>query len=115
MAYNLDWELRLGFLVHDVSRLRRNVIDRALKPLGVTRSQWWVLAFLSRRDGITQVALAQEMDLGKVALGGLVDRLEAVALIERRGDRNDRRVKRIFLTKAGLKLIKMIRKHVTEV
>src|SRR5438067_11869208 len=58
---DLDWKLRLGFLVHDVSRLRRKAIDRVLKPLGVTRSQWWVLAFLSRRDGMPQVNLAAEL------------------------------------------------------
>lgn len=115
MTYDLDWELRLGFLLHDVSRLRRNVVDRALKPLGVTRSQWWVLAFLSRRDGMAQVALADELDLGKVALGGLIDRLEAAGLVERRSDSHDRRVKRIFLTRSGTKLLVSIRVHVKDV
>lgn len=109
MPFSLNWELRLGFLVHDVSRLRRSLIDRFLKPLNVTRSQWWVLAFLSRRDGLSQVALAEELDLGKVALGGLIDRLEANGLVERRPDPVDRRVKRVFLTKAGGKLMKDIR------
>lgn len=112
MTHDLDWELRLGFLLHDVSRLRRNVVDRALKPLGVTRSQWWVLAFLSRRDGMAQVTLADELDLGKVALGGLIDRLEASGLLERRGDREDRRVKRVFLTPTGVKLLTKIRVQV---
>ena len=32
-------DLRLGFLIHDVSRLRRNAFDQLMKPLGVTRSQ----------------------------------------------------------------------------
>jgi MarR family transcriptional regulator, transcriptional regulator for hemolysin len=109
MFRDLDWKLRLGFLVHDVSRLRRSVVDRVLKPLGVTRSQWWVLAFLSRRDGMAQVSLADELDLGKVALGGLVDRLEASGLVDRRSDPADRRVKRVYLTKLGTKLIKEMR------
>lgn len=109
MTHDLDWELRLGFLLHDVSRLRRNVVDRALKPLGVTRSQWWVFAFLSRRDGMAQVTLADELDLGKVALDGLIDRLEASGLLERRGDREDRRVKRVFLTPPGVRLLTKIR------
>lgn len=112
---DISQELRLGFLVHDVSRLRRNMVDRALKPIGLTRSQWWVLAFLSRRDGMPQVALADELDVGKVALGGLVDRLEASGLVERRGDPIDRRVKRIHLTKAGSKLVRDIRASVTDV
>jgi hypothetical protein len=32
-----DWDLRLGYLIHDVSRLRRMMFDRALAPLGITR------------------------------------------------------------------------------
>jgi DNA-binding MarR family transcriptional regulator len=115
MVKDISQELRLGFLVHDVSRLRRNMVDRALKPIGLTRSQWWVLAFLSRRDGMPQVALADELDVGKVALGGLIDRLEATGLVERRGDPVDRRVKRVHLTKAGSKLVRDIRASVTDV
>jgi len=73
-----DWDLRLGYLVHDVSRLRRMMFDRTA-PLGITRSQWWVLAFISRKDGLPQTQLASELDVGKVAVGALVDRLESSA------------------------------------
>src|ERR1700735_5912990 len=105
MAPDLNWELRLGFLVHDVSRLRRRVVERALKPLGVTRSQWWVLAFLSRSDGMSQVALADELDIGKVALGQLIDRLEKTGFVVRRPDEADRRGKGVHLTKRRPPLI----------
>src|SRR6201993_5559851 len=91
-SYDVDWELRLGFLIHDVSRLRRSAFDRVLKPLNVTRSQWWVLAYLSREDGVTQSQLAEELDLGKVAVGGLIDRLEKSGLVRRDPDPLDRRV-----------------------
>jgi DNA-binding MarR family transcriptional regulator len=113
MAHDLNWELRFGFLVHDVSRLRRSAVDRALKPLGVTRSQWWVLAFLSRADGMSQAAMAEELDLGKVALGGLVDRLEKIGLVTREPDPADRRIKRVHLTKASKSLISQIRASVS--
>ena len=114
MSVDLDEKLRLGFLIHDVSRLRRVALDRALQPLGVTRSQWWVLAFLSREDGMSQVALAADLGLGKVALGGLVDRLEVSGLIERRPDATDRRLKRIFMTIEGRSLIRNVRACVVE-
>jgi DNA-binding MarR family transcriptional regulator len=109
---DLNSSLRFGFLIHDVSRLRRIVVDRALKPLGVTRSQWWVLAFLSRRDGMTQTALASDLDLTKVAVGGLLDRMEAANLVERRSDPKDGRARRVYLTKPGQKLVTKIRKTV---
>ena len=105
MTRDLNTSLRFGFLIHDVSRLRRVVVDRALKPLGITRSQWWVLAFLSRRDGMTQTALAADLDLTKVAIGGLLDRMEAAGFVERRADQSDGRARRVYLTRAGAKMV----------
>ena len=108
--HTIDWELRLGFLIHDVSRLRRSAFDRCLKPLNVTRSQWWVLAYLSREDGMTQSQLAEELDLGKVAVGGLIDRLEKTGLVRREADASDRRVNRVFLEPKSKQLITRMRK-----
>lgn len=115
MIKNLDTNLRFGFLIHDVSRLRRIVVDRALKPLGITRSQWWVLAFLSRRDGMTQTALAADLDLTKVAIGGLIDRMESSGFVERRADERDARARRVYLTRAGIKMVSTIRESVDAV
>jgi len=108
--HTTDWELRLGFLIHDVSRLRRSAFDRCLKPLSVTRSQWWVLAYLSREDGMTQSQLAEELDLGKVAVGGLIDRLEKSGLVRREADATDRRVNRVFLEPKSKQLVTKMRK-----
>ncbi|RJG00631.1 MarR family winged helix-turn-helix transcriptional regulator [Noviherbaspirillum sedimenti] len=105
----INWDTRLGFLMHDVSRLRRTVFDEFMKPLGVTRSQWWVLAYLSRHDGMIQSDLADMLELGKAALGGLIDRLESSDFIQRRADATDRRVKRIYLTEKGVQIIKQMR------
>lgn len=96
-----NWDARLGFLMHDVSRLRRIVFDDFVRPIGLTRSQWWILAQVSRHDGMNQSDLAQRLDVGKAALGRLVDRLEASGFIERRFDESDRRVKRVYLTRSG--------------
>lgn len=104
-----NWDARLGFLMHDVSRLRRSVFDEFMKPVGLTRSQWWILAHLSRHDGMIQSDLANVLDLGKAALGGLLDRLETSSFIERRADDHDRRVKRIYLTAKGSKMIEEMR------
>jgi DNA-binding MarR family transcriptional regulator len=115
LTRDLNTSLRFGFLIHDVSRLRRVVVDRALKPLGITRSQWWVLAFLSRRDGMTQTALAADLDLTKVAIGGLLDRMEAAGFVERRADQSDGRARRVYLTRAGAKMVNAIRESVETV
>lgn len=115
MTKDLNTGLRFGFLIHDVSRLRRIAVDRALKPLGITRAQWWVLAFLSRRDGMTQTALAANLDLTKVAIGGLLDRIEVTGFVERRADKADGRARRVYLTRAGAKTVGAIRRSVETV
>lgn len=99
---------RLGFFIHDVSRLRRTAFDEFMKPLGVTRSQWWVLTHLLRHSGVIQTDLAQELALNKASLTTLVDRLEASGLVERRPDATDRRVKRLFLSRKAEKLVEEI-------
>jgi DNA-binding MarR family transcriptional regulator len=100
-------EFRIGFHVHDVSRMRRTLFDHEMKPLGITRSQWWALAQLSRseghdgEEGMLQTDLARILDVGKVTIGGLIDRLEASGFVRRRPDKTDRRAKRIKITKRG--------------
>lgn len=104
---------RFGFLVHDVSRMRNTLFDAVMRSRGVTRSQWSVLATLSRAkrdDGMMQVELASIMDVGKVTVGGLIDRLESTGLVERRFDANDRRARRIFITDKGFEVITEMQK-----
>ena len=103
---------RITFLVHDVSRLGRTAFDHRLRPLDVTRSQWWVLSGLSLKgnDGITQTELARLLDIGKVALGGIVDRLEDRGLVKRRSDGLDGRINRVFLTRKGTAVLNRVGK-----
>jgi DNA-binding MarR family transcriptional regulator len=101
-------DTKLGYLIHDVSRLRRKAFDEIVKPLGVTRAQWWIIAHLARHDGMVQTQLAQMLDVGKASLGSLLDRLEATGFIERRPEPNDRRAKRIFLTKNSHQLLEQL-------
>ena len=65
----------LGFLVHDVARLMRRAFDRRAKHLGLTRSQWFVVAHLYRTDGQTQRHLADELDMQRAPLSKLLDRI----------------------------------------
>jgi MarR family transcriptional regulator, transcriptional regulator for hemolysin len=97
-----------GFLIHDVSRIRTKVVDNAIKPLGITRSQFWVLVNIARYAdgaGIIQTDLARLMDAGKVPLGGLIDRMEANGLLTRKPCEEDRRAKRVMITPKGQKLL----------
>lgn len=101
-------QFRFGYLVHDVSRVRRTLMDEYMRPLDITRSQWSVLSTLSRggNNGMMQVDLARLLDVGKVTVGGLVDRLEATGHVERRADATDRRAKRVYITEQGFEMLR---------
>lgn len=102
--------LKIGFLVHDVSRIRRTVFDQRVKQLGVTRAQWSALSALSRHEveGTIQSHLARELEVGKVTIGGLIDRLEASGIVERKTDAEDRRIRRVFITRKGYDVIEQM-------
>jgi MarR family transcriptional regulator for hemolysin len=105
----------LEFLINDVARLLRREFGRRIRDLDLTRSQWWVMVHLIRFDGYNQTQLAEELEIGKVALGGLLDRLEARGWIERRPDPDDRRAKRVFLTESGRPLIEEMQERARDV
>lgn len=106
MADNFDQSL--GFVIHDVARMLRWEFDKRAQTIGLTRSQWSVLAYLLREDGVQQQRLAELMDLTPITLTGLLDRLERDGWVERRPDPEDRRAKRIFLTEKVLPVMKKI-------
>ena len=110
---NLD--RNFGFLLHDVSRLMRTVFDRRGREIGLTRSQWWVLTMLYAKEGVTQSELADFMDLEKPTLGRLLDRMQEKEWIERRPDRHDRRVNRLFLTEKVQEIMRALRKTAADV
>lgn len=102
-------DIKLGFLIHDVSRMRRKAFEQLIRPLGITRAQWWVLANLARQDGMTQVQLADILGVGKASLGALIERLEAGTWLERRGDPLDKRANRVYLTRNAKPLLEKMR------
>src|SRR3954469_14330880 len=96
-----DWsEPTLGFLVHDVARLLRMRLEQRPRAagIGLTRAQWQTLAYLARGEGMNQVTLGQLLDIEPITLVRLIDRLEAIGLVERRPDARDRRQRNLFLT-----------------
>lgn len=94
-----DTQRNFGNLLYDVARIMRVAHDRRMKPLGLTRSQWWVLNRLYFNEGASQTELARFLDIEKATLGRLLDRLENNGWIERVPDAHDRRTKRVHLTK----------------
>src|ERR1700761_884601 len=99
-------ELKKQFVTQliESSRLLRNYVDHRAKTRGTTRAQWIVLFRLRDQEGLSQVDLADVLELQPISLVRLLDRLVEHGLVERRSDPRDRRANRLFLTKAGRQL-----------
>ncbi|MBN8968895.1 MAG: MarR family transcriptional regulator [Rhizobiales bacterium] len=87
------------------SRLLRNYIDHRAKSRGTTRAQWIVLFRLREQEGLSQVDLADVLELQPISLVRLLDRLVEHGLLERRTDPRDRRANQLFLTSTGRRLV----------
>src|SRR5215831_8424515 len=102
---SLDLKRQLIAQLVESSRLLRNYIDHRAKARGTTRAQWIVLFRLRDQEGLSQVDLADVLELQPISLVRLLDRLVEHGLLERRHDPKDRRANRLFLTPRGRELV----------
>ena len=98
----------IGVVIADVARLLRTAFDRRVRRLGITRAQWLVLTRLHRYPGASQSELADMLEVERASAGRMIDRLEANGWVERRAKRDDRRVKRVYLTPEAERVHKRI-------
>jgi len=101
----LDLKRQLVAQLVETSRLLRNYIDHRAKGRGTTRAQWIVLFRLRQQEGLSQVDLADVLELQPISLVRLLDRLVEHKLLERKPDPADRRANRLFLTPKGRQLV----------
>lgn len=89
---------QVGLRFTVIARLLRNTFDRKVAALGVTRSQWSMIAMVARHPGATQRSIAEHLEMSEASAGRLIDRLCEDGLLERRERRDDRRARSVFLT-----------------
>jgi DNA-binding MarR family transcriptional regulator len=87
--------------------LRAHCEERA-KPYVITPPQWGALSLLLVHDGMTIGAMSQKRGVDAPAATGIITRLEQYGLVERRHDREDRRVVKVYLTDEGRDISNML-------
>lgn len=103
----MSLDLKRQFITQLVesSRVLRNYIEHRAKSRGTTRAQWIVLFRLRQQEGLSQVDLAEVMELQPISLVRLLDRLVDQDLLERRPHPTDRRANQLYLTDTGRRLV----------
>ena len=91
-------------LFFEIGMAQRVKAGSALAGLGLGFAQAHALRMLDPDEPIAMSALAERLFCDASNVTGLVDRLEARGLVERRSTEKDRRVKALTLTPAGVAL-----------
>ena len=103
-----DKPITIGFALHDLSRSIRHTFDLRARKLGVTRTQWRVLLSLARLEGASQTELADALEVERISVCRMIDRLVENGLVERRADPLDRRVWRLHLLPAAHDIVSQL-------
>jgi MarR family transcriptional regulator for hemolysin len=104
-----DFENDLCILLSDVARHMRTYGNQLAQRHGTTFVQLKILERLQREPDISQNELAAITELSPMTVARLVDRLEALGLVKRCADPDDRRMWRLQLTPAAAPLVRAIK------
>ncbi len=101
---SLPWDhprFKSWIAVARACQLMQSALARDLSPLDIKPPHLDILVNLFRFEGISQQELAHKLLVGRSNVSMTLPQLERRGLIERRGDKRDKRVLRLFLTKEG--------------
>ena len=77
-----DFENNIGYIINRTAKAFVGALDSQLREkVGVTASQWKVLAVLVNQDGLTQKEIADRLDLDGATLIPIIDKMEKDKLL----------------------------------
>ncbi len=91
----------VGFLISQLGFFSSKGFMDALAPIGLDPREFLLMRFVAADEGQSQQALAERLAIPASRMVALVDRLEEAGFVERRPDKDDRRVRRLHLTRKG--------------
>lgn len=103
-------EDRFASALHASARGWRLTLDRRLKDLGLSQAAWMTIALVARAPAPpSQAWLAEHLGVEGATVVAMLDRLERAGHVRRTPCTDDRRIKRISLTRSGRALYGRVR------
>ncbi|WP_407177419.1 MarR family winged helix-turn-helix transcriptional regulator [Bradyrhizobium sp. STM 3562] len=97
-----------GYLFRRMQQIAVAIFVEECKTFETTPVQYAALVAIQTHPGIDATRLSAVIAFDRSTLGSVIERLEAKGLIERKPASHDKRVKLLYLTRAGAKLLRDI-------
>jgi DNA-binding MarR family transcriptional regulator len=97
-----------GYLFRRTQQIAVAIFMEECRPFDLTPVQYAALIAIHTHPGIDATRLSAVIAFDRSTLGNVIERLEAKKLIERKPSTGDKRVKLLYLTKAGAALLRDI-------
>lgn len=98
----------IEYMIYHITCLWRRLINYRIKHLGVSGTEKRILFHVARNPGMSQVHIANYLELEPQNLMRSLDKLEKMGWIKRCSDVKDRRVKCIYITENAEAIITKI-------
>lgn len=97
----MDHHKSLGMLMGQLMRAKHSRMTQLIGSMGVHPGQAQLLLFLNKNEGLTQKELGEKVDLKPATITIMLNRMEKAGLAERRPDKEDLRISRVYMTEKG--------------
>ncbi|WP_282610563.1 MarR family winged helix-turn-helix transcriptional regulator [Pelagibius sp. Alg239-R121] len=104
----------ISFLIGKAAQQIARRSREKLASHGVTPTQYAVMKVLWENEPQSGSEMGSRLQMDSATITGVIDRLEAADLVERRPDPSDRRIHRLFLTRRGRSLQKPLDRAMDE-
>jgi MarR family transcriptional regulator, lower aerobic nicotinate degradation pathway regulator len=95
-----------GYLFRRMQQIAVAIFVEECKACDLTPVQYAALVAIQTHPGIDATRLSAVIAFDRSTLGNVIERLETKLYIERKPSREDRRIKLLYLTKAGAALLR---------
>jgi DNA-binding MarR family transcriptional regulator len=97
-----------GHLIRRCHQISVALFHQECAAFNITPQQYAAMRVLTDNDGVDQITLAGLAAINRTTAGELVSRMEEAGYLTRKDNPRDMRVKLLFITKRGLKLISKV-------
>ncbi len=103
-----DFHTMPGHLIRRAHQIAVAIFMEECAAQNVTPVQYACLSAIARQPGVDATRLASTVAFDRSTLGNVLERLEAKGWVDRRPSSEDRRVKLLYISPAGEKLLEAI-------